>query len=685
MLRGVLILALAFPALTGRVDARTVNLIVATNGNDQWSGLLEKAAADGRDGPVATLQAALAKARAARNDPVDPADRVRILLRGGTYSVTAPIVLGAGDSGTSRQQRLIISAFRNETPVLSGGRRISGWKPVPGQPGLWSAEIPEARFGGWNFKQLFLNGRRMVRARTPNHGFLQIDGEPLSENPVRFKFRGTDLRAAWTAPRDVEVVGLQKWVDFRQPLREVDEEAHTATLGGSISPHVKEANARYHLENRLEFLDAAGEWFLDPQSGLVTFWPENGEDPNVAEVIAPVLSSELVRLEGDPERRRPLQHVLLRGLTFAYTDWSVGTNGYTDVQAAVGIRGDVRAELAVDCAIEDCRFTHLGGYALELGRGCQRFQIVGNEFVDLGAGGIRIGETTVRTEAFEQNTGHVVMDNHLHQLGRVFAPAVGIIIFQSGQNQISHNHIHDLYYTAISVGWNWGYQETPCRENIVEFNHLHDIGQGRLSDMGGIYTLGIQNGTILRNNRIHDVVSHGYGGWGLYTDEGSSGILLENNIVYRCQSASFHQHYGRDNVVRNNILAFGKEHQLMRTREESHNSFIFERNVVYFDSGVLLGSNWSNDRFRMERNNYFDTRLADTPEAIRFGTATLAEWRLHGHDLRSLFEDPQFVDPRKDDFRLPTVSPVFKLGFQPIDSSSIGIRKSYRKRVRDTD
>jgi len=418
---------------------------------------------------------------------------------------------------------------------------------------------------------------------------------------------------------------------------------------------------------------------------VLTYWAEPGEDLARAEVIAPVLSSELLRVEGDFTAKKPVHHVVVRGLTFAYTDWSLPENGYLDTQAAVHVRGDVLAEGAVDCAVENCVFTHLGGYALELGKGCQRCRVVGNEIYDIGAGGIRVGETAKRQDAFEMNHGHVVSDNHLHELGRVYAPAVGLIIFQSGQNRVAHNHIHDLYYTAISVGWNWGYQETPCHDNVIEFNHLHDIGQGVLSDMGGIYTLGIQKGTILRNNLIHDVRSHSYGGWGLYTDEGSTDIVLENNVVYRCKSAGFHQHYGRENIIRNNIFAFGTEHQLMRSREEEHLSFVLTNNIVYFDSGTLLGSTWKNDHYVMDNNVYWKAGTGASPAELGLAGATLQEWRGRGHDLHSTIADPLFLAPKKFDFRLQRNSPALKLGFKPIDLSEVGVRGAFRKQVHDTD
>jgi hypothetical protein len=593
-------------------------------------------------------------------------------------------VIRPADSGISADKPLTIANYGSERPILSGGRRVVGWKRAGDTSNRWEATLPEARNGQWQFRQLFINGERKTRARAPNQGYFTAEGEYLSDDPVKFKFRGSDLKPAW-ANSSAELIALHKWIDIRQPIRDVDAANHVVTLAGMIRPHTKEPNARYYLENAPDALDQPGEWYLDRQSGTVAYLAGPGEDLSKAEVIAPALSSELIRFEGDFAARKPVQHVVLRGLVFAYTDWTLGERGHTDNQAAEQINGDVFAEGAKNCVIEGCTLAHLGGYGLELGRGCQRWTILGNELVDIAGGGIRIGERAKRPDPFEQNSGHIMTDNHLHQLGRVYAPAVGIIIFQSGQNRVAHNHIHDLYYTAVSVGWNWGYQETPCRENVIEYNHMHDIGKSVLSDMGAVYTLGIQKGTVVRNNLIHDVNADSYGGWGLYTDEGSTDIVMENNVVYRCKSATFHQHYGRDNIIRNNVLAFGKENQLMRTREEDHNSFTFERNIVFFDSGNLLGSNWSNEHFKIDNNLYWDARPGFSAAALRFKGATFADWRKRGHDLHSLVADPQFVAPAKMDFQLRDSSPAFKLGFKPIDLGEVGVRKKYRKQTRDTE
>jgi hypothetical protein len=654
------------------LSAAPAIFFVATNGNDQWSGRISSPNVERTDGPLATIDAALRVARAAR---AGASDAVTILVRQGIHELAKPIVLTPEDSGASAAAPLTIANCPKEAPILSGGRRIAGWRRVSGQREIWQADVPEVRAEKWYFGSLFVNGRRATRARTPNEGsFFRMQGERFIDQPVHFRFKPGDIKPAWTNEPDAELVAFEKWTDFRQHIRMVNIESNIVQLSSNAAPHTREAGARYFVENTAGGLDAPGEWYLDRKTGIVRYWPLPGEEMAKAEVIAPRLQ-ELVSLKGDFGAKRSVQHVVVRGLTFSYTDWSMPKDGYTDSQAAVRVRGDLFAEGAAECVIEDCTFSHLGGYAIDLGRGCQRNRIVGNEVFDIGAGGVRLGEPgDKRADAFTANHSHTVTDNHLHALGRIYAPAVGVFILQSGTNRVAHNHIHDLYYTAVSVGWNWGYQETPCRENVIEFNHMHDIGQSMLSDMGAVYTLGIQRGTVVRNNLIHDVNSFTYGGWGLYPDEGSTDIVWENNVVYRTKSAGFHQHYGRENIVRNNVFAFGKEYQLMRTREEEHVSFIFTNNIVYFDSGHLLGSNWKNERYVIENNLYFDARIGAVSQEIKFADVNLEKWRARGHDTNSVRADPLFVAPDKFDFTLKSDSPALKMGFKPIDVTGVGLR-----------
>jgi parallel beta-helix repeat protein len=601
----------------------------------------------------ATLDAALSSARADRKT----GDTVRVNISG-THYLQKPIILSEADSGTTLEGN----------GALSGGRILKGARKGAGA--LWEWEIPEVRQGKWYFRQLFVNSQRRQRARTPNAGFFRIQGESPKDKPAKLKFKPGDIKKAWAVDGDVEVVAYLAWADLRMQIRAVDQASSVATLSGDPRPSNQEVDAKYIIENAPDALDQPGEWYLDRRTGMLRYWPLPGEDISKAEVIAPFLE-ELVTVRGNAGSKKAAENITIRGLTFSHTDYKLATNGIADTQAAVEIRGDLLFEFARNCVIENCHFVNLAGYGIELGRGAQHIKIQRCEVFDVGGGGVRIGETTRHEEPFDANHSNEVLDCEIHKLGRIFASAIGVFILQSGTNRVAHNHISDLYYTAVSVGWNWGYHQSPCHANIVEFNHLHDIGQSLLSDMGAVYTLGIQPGTIIRNNMIHDVSAFTYGGWGLYTDEGSSEILLENNLVYRCKSAGFHQHYGRENIIRNNIFAFDRECQLARSREEAHSSFTIERNIIYFNSGDLLGSVWSNDKFTINNNIYFDTRTTN----ITFQGATLAQWRARGHDRNSVIADPLFRDAGHLDFRFKENSPALKMGFKPIDLSTIGPRK----------
>jgi Right handed beta helix region len=645
----------------GGALAEPLMFYVAPSGDDAWSGTRASVNAGKTDGPLATMGRALEKSRAAHRQT--PGAEVCIVLRGGTYSLEQPLVLTPEDSG------LVVAAYKRETPIITGEARLTGWHRSTVNSNLWETQSP----GGWRFHELFVNGVRKGRARLPATGFFRYVDGPIKDQPNELRFHPGDVKESWARDGGVELILLEAWAQSRNVIRAVDVVSNVVTLAGNAFPNNSEQNARYYIENAPEGM-RPGAWRLDEQTGLITYWPEEGEDVSSANITAPRLY-DLTHVEGD--EKQPVHDIVFDGLSFAGTDWRLTGGSDMDVQAAIEVEAALKFRLAKHCAVERCRFTRLGGYAVDLGHGCQENSIVGCEMWDLGGGGVRLGDPDYASRQEAPNIANEVTDNHIHHIGLVHAPAVGVLGLLTEACLISHNEIDHTYYTAISSGWTWGYGPTPCRGNIIEYNHLHDIGQGMLSDMGGIYTLGLQPGTILRGNLIHDVSVFIYGGWGLYTDEGSSGIVLESNIVYRCQSAGFHQHYGETNLLYNNIFALNQDHQLMRTRAEPHLSFTFSNNIVYFSSGDLLGGNWTGDGLAVDHNIYFDTRIGAIAPSTMGGALKFEDWRGRGHDLHSVFADPLFVAPATGDFRLKPGSPALAFGFHSLDGRGAGPRKKY--------
>jgi len=666
-------------ALATSAPAREITLHVAPDGNDQWTGA--PARPDGRsDGPLASLQGARDRVRALRRDNNGQRDSVVVQIAPGTYSLTEPVAFEPIDGSTTYR------AEPGGEVVFDGGRTIEGLRETP--DGLWTAKVPGVAEGEWTVEQLYVNGRRATRARTPNEFYHYMlkrapkdttigEGGGSPENRA-FVARIEDLKPLeGLSPRqlhEANIVVYHSWEVSRHRIASIDFQTGLVVLTGPAPwPFLNWGpNQRYHIENVPAALDEPGEWFID-LDGTLTYKPMPGERIDQTRVVAPVTDSFLA-IQGDPDNKALVEDLAFEGLTFRHSRYALPPEGDANSQAASSIPAVVMVDGARNVILKNCRIEHVGIYGIWFRRGATDCRVEHCALVDLGAGGVRIGETRTPDRP-ERATGKITVDDCIIRGGgRWFPGAVGVWIGQSSDNAITHNDIGDLFYTAVSVGWTWGYGRSACQRNTIEYNRLHHIGRGVLSDMGGVYTLGISDGTSVSHNVIHDVDSYnksGAGGWGLYNDEGSTHIRLENNVVWNTTTGSYHQHYGRENIIRNNIFAFSRYGQIMRSRAEDHLSFTLERNIIYWNDGPLLTGTWSDRNFRLDHNLYYES----SGEPVLFAGRSLEEWRkTTGQDEHSKIADPLFQNAEEFDFRLKEGSPAPAVGFEPFDYSKAGVR-----------
>ena len=546
-------------------------------------------------------------------------------------------------------------------------------------------------------------GKSRPRARTPNTGYYRIAGFPDGGlNPSstmihrRFEFKPGDINPDWQDIDDVELVVYNYWTDCHFPIQSIDRGNSIVTLKYPSKYPFLDGNkgstegARYIVNNVREAMDEPGEWYLNRKSGLLSYIPKEGEKISEVQIVAPMQPS-LVEFSGTPETLRWVRNLQFKGITFEHVNFHLPEGNVNFPQGANSVTGAIILEGAKFVRFENCSFKNLGTFAFDIRNGSSDCAFVANKITHVGAGGFKINGGKEASPPFQRVSRLEIRDNLISNFGEVYASAVGILLMNADGCLILNNEISYGRYSGISVGWTWGYERSVSWNNRIEFNYIHHIGLNTLSDLGGIYTLGVSPGTTIRNNVIHDVTCGLNYGFGIYLDEGTTHVLVENNIVFDTDWAPFHINYGKENHTRNNIFAFGRLDQISLNHIQPHNSFYFENNIVYWSKNVPLYLKNLQDidtetvvlykhkpetrssviTFTNDWNVYYNPSL--TAGELKFpNDVSWDEWKAKGKDVHSVYADPLFVDPEKRDFRLKPESPAFKLGFLPIDTSHVG-------------
>ena len=634
------------------LPASAAVLYVSPSGNDAADG--KTALAAGGSGPVATVAMALKRLGAPDVPAASSTEPDRIVVMPGEYPLTEPIRIGPLQV-RNPATGLVIEAQEPGTAVLSGGRVLA---PVEVLGGQWLVKGVTGRV-----ENVWVDGVRAVRARSPNGGKFYIGGHNSKKPMPEARFLAATLpdnienTRSLILPGDAQAAlriavksgdaslssigfyAMHSWTSSVQEIKSFDADSGMLTLAPQsqwmyfqFSP-----NQRFAFDNHMAFLDEPGEWLLS-SDGSFRYIPIATQKASAARVVASQLE-RLLEVTGSPDQ--PVKGLVLRGLRFAYSN--AKRSPFIDSQAALSAPPAVLVEYAQNLEIDDCAFEHIGGYALALRRGVTQSVVRRSLFDDLGAGGIRIGAAAVATSAADKNAGNVVENNLIRRGGATFPGGIGIWVGQSGMNKIVHNEIHSLNYTAVSLGWTWGYGASDAYKNIVESNYIHDIGQGMLDDLGGIYVLGKTEGTLIKGNRIEDITSFSRTGataWGIYLDAGSSNVTVEENVTLRTTGGGFHLHYGHDNIVRNNIFAYGLLAQVWRTAKGVDASLVFERNVLVGDTGKAYAGNWQDSSVRGAGNllggksAYTSSAGPLTPDSANVSAAGKGAWQSRDPQLK---------------------------------------------------
>lgn len=538
-----------------------------------------------RQSPKATLTSALRQAREWRRTEDNRIQGgITIYMEGGTYAFHEPVFIRPEDSGT-KESPTIIRSVGDEKVILSGGISINGWKK---QGKVWVADVPAFNGRPLDFRQLWVNGKKAVRARDVEYfekmnricsvdeknEILYVPAVSIrrlidNKGNLKAKYAEMVLHQMWCVAnlriRSVEVQGDSAAIRFHQPESRIQFEHPWPRPMVTTDGH----NSAFYLTNARELQDVPGEWYHDIDARKIYYYPREGEKMQEAEVIVPAVET-LVRVEGTLDR--PVCHIRFEKITFSYTTWMrPSEKGHVPLQAGMyltdGYRIDpkmqrnylnhlldnqgwlgrpaaaVRVVAARQIDFERCRFEHLGSTGLDYEEAVQGGVVRGCLFRDIAGNGLLVGsfspaahETHLPYDPADRRevcTQQQINNCYFTEIGNEDWGCLAIAAGYVGDVNIEHNEISEVPYSGISLGWGWTQTVNCMRNNRVHANLIHHYAK-HMYDVAGIYTLGSQPKSYVTENCVHSIYKPGYvhdsNHWFyLYTDEGSSFITVRDN------------------------------------------------------------------------------------------------------------------------------------------------------------
>ncbi len=659
-------------------DGIPLVLYVAVDGNDSWSGRLEKANGDKSDGPFATIQRARDEIRQLHGQSDLLVDGVMVVVRGGTYYFQAPLELTAEDSG-SETGRITYTAYPGEEVRLSGGRSVTDFSAVS-DPAVLERLDESARVrvqqadlkaqGITNYGppdggglEVFQEDTPLWISRWPNEGFVRIpelveqDGHQIHGIPGsktgKFFFEG-DRPQRWVGEKDPWLHGywFWDWSDQRQRIESIDLEKKILSVKEPYHGYGYRKGQWYYAFNMLSEVDTPGEYYVDRENGILYLWPLSWISEGTLTVS--LLENLVVMKE--------VSHVTLSGFI---------------LEAARGTA--VCVEGGSNNLVDHCIMRNLGGQGAAVSG--QGHGIVGCEIYRTGRGGVSIsgGDRTTL------NPGGLFVENcHIHDYGRVFRMYQAGVSLQGVGNRVANNLIHSAPHIGIIFGGN---------DHTIEYNEIHHVCF-ESNDAGAIYAgrNWTMRGNVIRYNYMHDVTGfENRGCVGVYLDDMFASSEIYGNIFHKVTRAAFIGG-GRDCTVENNIFvdcnpALHVDARALNWAAYHADEWIKEAS----EKGTLSGIAYNKEPYA-SRYPKLPTILEKEPKApegnlIARNICVGGKWDEIESIARPyltlednlLDTDPLFVNAADLDFRLKEYSPAFKIGFKPIPVEKIGLFNGGKK------